>query len=102
MTGRVSWHHGNIFSGKLHATHPLSSFRPGVPLSRLFMSLYDNRVGKANREGWFYLWLNNLLYVKSMANAPIGAVSTIASTATVSTVSPQANPKARGIPPIAA
>ena len=37
-----------------------------------------------------------------MANAPSGAVRTIASTATVSTISPQAKPNARGIPPIAA
>ena len=49
-----------------------------------------------------YLLCNNFFYDKSIANAPIGAVKTIASTATVSTVSPQENPSARGIPPIAA
>lgn len=37
-----------------------------------------------------------------MANAPNGAVSTIARTATVSTRSPQVKPNASGIPPIAA
>ena len=45
---------------------------------------------------------SNFLYDKSIANAPSGAVNTIARTATVSTVSPQANPNASGIPPIAA
>ena len=45
---------------------------------------------------------NNFLYDKSIANAPSGAVSTIARTAIVNTVSPQANPNASGIPPIAA
>ena len=37
-----------------------------------------------------------------MANAPSGAVITIARTATVSTVSPQEKPNASGIPPMAA
>lgn len=47
-------------------------------------------------------FVRSFLYVRSIANAPRGAVRTIARTATVSTVSPHSKPIARGIPPIAA
>ena len=53
-------------------------------------------------DGVFYHLLSSFLYVESMAKAPRGAVNTMASTDTVSTVSPHESPKARGIPPIAA
>ena len=54
-----------------------------------------------NNKPIYYL-LNNFLYDKSIANAPSGAVNTIARTATVSTISPQEKSNASGIPPIAA
>ena len=50
----------------------------------------------------FSCFISNFLYNKSMAKAPKGAVITIARTATVKIVSPQAKPIAKGIPPIAA
>lgn len=40
--------------------------------------------------------------LRSMARAPKGAVTKIATTATVSTTCPQARPMARGTPPMAA
>ena len=46
--------------------------------------------------------VSNFLYDRSMTNAPNGAVSTMARTTTVSTVSPQESPTASGIPPMAA
>ena len=47
-------------------------------------------------------FVNSFLYVKSIKNAPNGAVIIIDKTATVKTVSPQFNPIESGIPPIAA
>ena len=45
---------------------------------------------------------SSFLYEVSMRSAPVGAVINIAHTATVSTVSPQLSPIARGTAPMAA
>ena len=74
--------------------------------SNLFSLPSNNRLVSKNRFDAIYVMtyylFNNFLYDRSMANAPSGAVITMARTATVSTVSPQAKPNASGIPPIAA
>lgn len=50
----------------------------------------------------YSFFINNVLYDLSIKKAPKGAVIKIAKTATVKTISPQANPIAKGTPPIAA